>query len=105
MHISGNTADTIPAILQKRSNYYESNRNCQKDRRSRQSRDPQGDPQNNEDPGGRPVTDNIEKPHFLLLFIVGSCQKIEGYIMQSDENFPQVSAYFKGVKWEILEWS
>ena len=22
--------------------------------------------------------------------------------MQSDENFPQVSAYFKGVKWGIL---
>ena len=46
----------------------ESNRYCEKNRRSRQSCDPKRDSQNHADPGGRPLTENIDTGNRVLLW-------------------------------------
>ena len=44
----------------------ESNRYCEKNRRSRQSRYSEGDQADNENPGGRPLTENIDTGYGVL---------------------------------------
>ena len=50
----------------------ESNRYCEKNRRSRQSRYSEGDQADNENPGGRPLTENIDTGNRILLRDAGA---------------------------------
>ena len=90
LHIFCYFADNRSVITGKwRNQIHESNRHSQAHRRPRPGGDPQGDPQDPADPGGRPVTDNMDTMGAFLLFHAGSGKKrlVEWYIMAEVVNF------------------
>ena len=65
--------------------WYESHRNCPQDRRPGPGGHPQGDPPHPEDPGGRPVTDNIGTVGTILLRHERFSQTAGMGVVHSDE--------------------
>ena len=65
--LSTNSENTKDSVRKCRAGgYNESNRYCTQNRRSRARGDPEGDPQNYENPGGRPLTEIIDTRYLVL---------------------------------------
>ena len=70
---AANNTDKLPrTAAQHRRNQNESNRYCEKNRRPRQSRHTKRNQADNENPGGRPLTEIIDTGNHLLFRYAGA---------------------------------